>query len=360
MGQSFAFRAALSTIGGCRSRRLVVPAGVMMLSCMMMGCGRAEGRMFPVMDPSVVWPPPPEPARIRLVGMLSGSADLHAARSGLEDFKAALRGPRPPIRFSSPNMVAIGSGGLIAVSDTGLSAVHVVDLVTRSHRLISGWDDERFGAPLGVAWAGQRLFVTDAERHEVIELDAGGGFRRRFGEDVLKRPVGVAYVATRRQLFVVDGGLHRIAVFDEAGSLVHTIGGRGATAGMFNFPSHICHRNGRLLVADSGNFRVQVLDLDGACLRIIGHKGDGAGDLSLPKGVAFDSDGHVYVVDAQFENVQIYDEEGRLLLAFGHEGAGPGEFSLPAGMAIDENDRIWVADAANRRLDVFDYLRVSE
>lgn len=334
--------------------------GMLLISCAMMGCARVEGRMFPAIDPPVVWPRPPERARIRLVGTLSGSADLHAARSGMEAFKAALRGPRPPISFSSPNMVAIGPGGLIAVSDTGLGAVHVVDPVTRTHRLISGWDDQRFGTPLGVTWAGRRLFVTDAERHEVIELDAGGAFRRRFGEDVLKRPVGVAYVASRRQLYVVDGGSHRIAVFDEAGGLVRTIGQRGATAGLFNFPSYVCHRDGRLLVADSGNFRVQVLDLDGACLRIIGRKGDGAGDLSLPKGVAFDSDGHVYVVDAQFENIQIYDGEGRLLLAFGQEGAGLGEFSLPAGMAIDENDRIWVADAANRRLGVFDYLRVTE
>ena len=316
--------------------------------------------MFPVIDPPVVWPGPPERARIRLVGALSGSEDLHAARSGIEVFKAALRGPRPPISFSSPNMVAIGPGGLIAVSDTGLSAVHIVDPTARTHRLISGWDDQRFGIPLGVTWVGRRLFVTDAERHEVIVLNAEGGFRRRFGEDVLKRPVGVAYVAPRRQLYVVDGGSHRIAVFDEAGSPVRTLGGRGATGGAFNFPSHICYHDGKLLVADSGNFRVQVLDLDGACLRIIGRKGDGAGDLSLPKGVAFDSDGHVYVVDAQFENVQIYDGEGRLLLAFGREGAGLGEFSLPAGIAIDENDRIWVADAANRRLDVFDYLRIRE
>lgn len=316
--------------------------------------------MFPAIDPPVVWPRPPERARIRLVGTLSGSADLYAARSGMEAFKAALRGPRPPINFSSPNMVAIGPGGLIAVSDTGLGAVHIVDPVMRTHRLISGWGDQRFGTPLGVTWVGQRLFVTDAERHEVIELDTQGVFRRRFGEDVLKRPVGVAYVASRRQLFVVDGGSHRIVVFDEAGGLVRTIGERGSAAGLFNFPSYICHRDGRLLVADSGNFRVQLLDLDGACLQVIGRKGDGAGDLSLPKGVAFDSEGHVYVVDAQFENIQIYDGEGRLLLAFGQEGAGLGEFSLPAGMAIDENDRIWVADSANRRLSVFDYLRVTE
>ena len=92
---------------------------------------------------------------------------------------------------------------------------------------------------------------------------------------------------------------------------------------------------------------------------VIGQKGDGAGDFSLPKGVAFDGEGHIYVVDAQFENVQVFDTSGRLLLAFGEEGNGRGAFSLPAGVAIDEGDRVWVADSGNRRVCVFDYVRAS-
>jgi len=343
-----------------RYRGAVVLTGVLALPGLLSGCGHPQGRLFDPIDPPVVWPRPPETARIRLVGTLSGSEDLHAARSGMEAFKAAMRGPRPPIKFSSPNMVAIGPAGLLAVSDTGLAAVHILDLSRREHRLVSGWQGGAFAIPLGVAWVGRRLFVTDAERHEVIELDDQGRFHRRFGEKALVRPVGIAYVAARDQLYVVDGGAHHIVVFDPAGTQVRTIGRRGTAPGMFNFPSYICNRGERLLVADSGSFRVEMLDLDGKCLRVIGQMGDGAGDLSLPKGVAFDGDGHVYVVDAHFENVQIYDGSGRLLLAFGHEGGGPGEFSLPAGLAIDENNRIWVADAHNRRLDVFDYLRGSE
>ncbi len=339
------------------------------------GCATPRGVLFPPLDQPRVWPSPPDPARITLLGVISSSDDLAAARSGFEAVKVAFRGPRPPIRFTGPHALAIRGRDLVAVADGAGGAVHLIDLGERTHRIVTGWqgsssaeqrgslhsEEERFGAPVGVAWVGDRLFVTDAERHEVIELDDTGRFKGRFGRDALTRPVGIAYVPQRDQLYVVDGGAHCIKVFDPSGSIVKTLGRRGTAPGAFNYPSHIavwhCSvavANERLVVADSGNFRIQLLDLDGICLKTIGQKGDGAGDFALPKGVAFDREGNVYVVDAQFENVQVFDPQGRLLLAIGEEGREPGQFWLPAGVAIDQVDRIWVADSGNRRLQVFE------
>ncbi len=343
-------------IGG-RVCGLWLLSGLCVLTGGVPGCGRPAGPLFEVVSPPVVWPRGPDQPRIRWVGSLSGSGDLRAARSGVEVFKAALRGPRPPILFSRPHGVALGPGGLLAVADG--SAVHVLDLTSRRHVRVAGWSEERWGMPLCVSWVGGDLFVTDARRHEVVVLDSAGQYLRRFGGETLVRPVGLAYVPSRRQVYVVDGGAHCIRVFDVSGSAVETIGERGTAAGAFNYPSHIAHRDGRLAVSDSGNFRVQLLDLSGACVGVIGQKGDGAGDFSLPKGVAFDGEGHVYVVDAHFENVQVFDTSGRLLLAFGEEGNGRGAFSLPAGVAIDEGNRVWVADSGNRRVCVFDYVRAS-
>ena len=322
------------------------------------GCATLPGRVFEPTDSPMVWPPAPERPRIQWVGKLTGSDDLRAGRSGREAFLAALRGPRPPIKLSAPHSVARRGDHVLAVADTGLAAVSIMDLKARTHRMISGGPGVRFESPIGVAWAGSRLFVTDAARHEVFELGPDGTFRRRFGAEELVRPVGIAYVGVRDRLYVVDGGAHCIVVFDLGGDVVTRLGQNGTEPGQFNYPSHICWDGGqRLLVADSANFRVQLLDLDGKPLGAFGQKGDGAGDFAMPKGVAFDSEGHVYVVDAQFENVQIFDQHGQLLLAFGQEGGGPGEFSLPAGLTIDQQDRIWVADSANHRVQVFDYLR---
>lgn len=343
-------------------RRMLVLVSCLTVDGLIVGCAaRPAGTLLEPVDPPIVWPRAPEPARIRFVGMLSDSRDLSAGQSSREVFGELLRGPRPPIQFSSPHSIAISETGLLAVADVGNGAVHVVDLERRTHRMVSGWGSQRFGTPIGVAWAGARLFVTDAERHEVVELDQDGQYRQQFGQETLARPVGIAYVAKTNHLYVVDGGAHNVAVFDAAGNEISRIGRPGTEPGEFHFPTHIgWDGDERVLVADSGNFRVQVLDLSGNCLRVIGQKGDAAGDFSLPKGVAFDGDGHIYVVDTHFENVQIFDSEGRLLLAVGREGGGAAEFWLPAGLAIDQQDRIWVADAGNRRLQVFSYLRNTE
>lgn len=323
------------------------------------GCARPAGELFPQTSPPRVWPPAPDTPRIRFLGALSGSDDLNAARSGSEAFASLLRGPLPPIRFSTPNAIAVSGSSLLAIADGGAAAVHIVDLTTREHTLVSGFGEERFETPVGVTWAGDRLFVTDARRHEVVELQATGEFVRRFGGTELTRPVGIAFVGTSGMLYVVDGGAHRIAVFDLGGVLRKTIGHRGENPGEFNYPSHLSVRGERMVVADSGNFRVQVLDLDGNTIRTIGKKGNGAGDFALPKGVAIDGAGRIFVVDAQFENVQVFDDAGRLLMAFGREGQSPGDFWLPAGLTIDAQDRIWVADSGNRRIQIFSQVRTS-
>ena len=342
---------------GARRRRGALLGAALLVGFVSVGCSRPKGELFEPYASPRVWPAAPDAARIRYVGQIGGSDDLNAGRSAREGLLAALRGPRPPIRFSAPCAVATGPGELVAVADTG--SVHVLDLAGRTHVAIFGDGEVPLGSPVGVAWAGRRLFVSDARRHEVLEFDAGGGFVRSFGAGDLSRPVGIAYVAAREALYVVDGGAHRVAVFSLRGELVRTFGGPGGGPGEFNFPTHVGCSGQRLLIADSGNFRVQLMDLEGRCLRSIGKKGNGAGDFSLPKGVAFDADGHLYVVDAHFENVQLFDQEGRLLMAFGEEGREAGAFWLPAGVAIDARDRIWVADAGNRRLQVFQYIRTA-
>jgi DNA-binding beta-propeller fold protein YncE len=90
---------------------------------------------------------------------------------------------------------------------------------------------------------------------------------------------------------------------------------------------------------------------------MFGKHGNGSGDFSKPRGIAVDSDGHVYVADALFDAVQIFDKDGRLLLAFGKTGRRNGHMILPAGLFIDEKDKIYVADSYNKRVQIFQYLK---
>jgi len=339
--------------------RIVSRLAVVTCAMSIVGCARPAGNLFPAIEPALVWPGPPEEARIRLIGVIQDSRDLQAAVTGGEAFMAAVRGKRPPITFTGPHGIAYAPPGRVAVADSGAGAVHIINLDRREHRVAFGFEGEYFGEPVGVAWVGDRLFVSDAKRNEIIVLDTEGRWTAHFGHDGLDRPVGIAYAASIDRLYVANGNQHNVVVFNRDGAFVETIGQRGTEPGSFNWPSHLCVRGDKLYVTDAGNFRVQVLDLHGAPLATIGRRGNAAGDLALPKGVAVDSEGHIYVVDARFENVQIFDSQGHLLLAFGQEGAEPGGFSLPAGIAIDASDRIWITDGGNRRVQVFEYLRAS-
>jgi DNA-binding beta-propeller fold protein YncE len=78
------------------------------------------------------------------------------------------------------------------------------------------------------------------------------------------------------------------------------------------------------------------------------------------KGIAVDSDGHVYVTDAEFSNVQVFDAEGRTLAVFGTRGTEPGQFSLITGICIDKQNHIFVADQWHARVQVFRYFTDEE
>jgi DNA-binding beta-propeller fold protein YncE len=177
--------------------------------------------------------------------------------------------------------------------------------------------------------------------------------------DEFYSPAGLAIDRASGRLYVADAGRHKIRVYESAtGQFLFEFGQRGVALGEFNYPTHLFMRKGALYVSDTMNFRVQVFTPDGKPVSQLGQIGAQLGQLARPKGVAVDSDGHVYVVDAAFGNFQVFEGQGehQLLLFVGQTGGEPGQFMLPAGVYIDEQDRIYVADQYNRRVQVFQYL----
>jgi len=100
-----------------------------------------------------------------------------------------------------------------------------------------------------------------------------------------------------------------------------------------------------------------IFDRRGRFLRAFGSHGTRPGNFVRPKGIAVDSEGHVYVVDAEFNNFQVFTPEGQPLLAVGSLGFGPGQFTLIAGIFIDSQDRIYTTEQEGGRVQIFQYLR---
>jgi DNA-binding beta-propeller fold protein YncE len=321
------------------------------------GCQSTTGPIFPAVEPPMIWPPPPDRARIRYIGELTGEESLRVKPSGWAAVGAVLAGPRAQVGFTTPVAVAV-AGERVFVADTGLGVVHRLDLAARTYRTLRGNEADPLQVPIDVAvLGGDTLAVVDRGRAAVELFDLDGDWRdtRRWAD--VTGPVSVAWDARRDTAWLVDAATHRCLRWRLGATPEAALGGRGGAPGAFNFPTAVAvDPLAGLVVADAMNFRVQVFGPGGELRAVFGQKGDAAGDFARPRDVAVDSEGHIYVLDNQFENVQIFSPEGQLLLAFGRGGSGRGEFSLPAGISIDEQDRIWVADSYNRRVQVFQYL----
>jgi DNA-binding beta-propeller fold protein YncE len=263
----------------------------------------------------------------------------------------------------SPYSIATDSRGRIIVTDPGARGVHIFDFAQQKYKFLSRRDTNRDPLlnPQCVAVDTQdNLYVTDSESGKVFVFDSNGKFRRTIGslkggEGYFKRPTGIAVDSAAQRIYVTDTLRDSIFVMDMQGSVLQVIGKQGTGDGEFNFPTELRLNGSDLVVVDAMNFRVQVMDHSGTFRYAIGKIGDGPGWMFRPKGIGFDSEGHLYVVDGQLGMVQVFDEEGRLLYYFGQRGIGAGEFQLPTGLQIDNHDRIYVVDSFNRRVQVFHY-----
>lgn len=264
-----------------------------------------------------------------------------------------------------PYSVVTDSHGRVIVSDPGALGVHVFDFAQQKYKFLSrGEGHDELLAPQCVAVDRQdNIYVTDSESGKIFVWDAGGKFRRvigslKGGEGFFKRPTGIAVDSDSQRIFVTDTLRNKIYVMDMLGSVLRTIGNTGTGNGEFNFPTELRLDGQDLIVVDAMNFRIQVLDRSGSFKYAIGHLGDSRGDFFRPKGVAVDSEAHIYVVEGLNADVQVFDNQSRLLYYFGQQGSGPGQFQLPAGLFIDHDDRIFVADSYNRRIQVFHYFGI--
>jgi len=325
------------------------------------GCVPRLKPIFEEIDPSLVWPSPPQMPRVRYVGQLATEADLKAPRSLWKAIGELVVGAEPVGELYGPrSVVCTPDGERVWIADPGGRCLHVFDLVRRTYLKIDDVGGAKLLSPVGVCQGPPgSLYVCDSEAvaiHRVSDATGTTMESLRLPEEII-RPTAVSYAPVHDELFVVDVGGHDVKVLSRDGGLKRILGARGTGPGRFNYPTGVTGDGELLWIVDSGNHRVQAVTKEGKPGASFGHAGDAPGDLALPKGIALDSDGHLYIVDARFENVQVFDREGRLLLVFGDEGAGPAEFWLPSGIFIDHEDRIWICDGYNRRVQVFQYLK---
>jgi DNA-binding beta-propeller fold protein YncE len=346
------------------------------------GCAATPDRGDEDKNLQLVWPAPPETARIRFVGEISKASDVGRERAASNRLTEKLLGIKSEEAhlLAKPYGVHADRRGRVYVADSATGKVLVFDGEAKAVTVLGDDGLGRLGKAMGVASdAAGRVYVTDAGAHRVVVFGPDGDFVTALGgEGVLAKPVGIALDEQRGRVYVADSYGHQLVAFDREGDVVFVLGRKGVPGeiaagshdhawnrssknGEFRFPTNVStDREGKIYVMDTMNFRVQIFSPEGEFLSTFGQLGDGFGQFARPKGIAVDTEGHIYVSDAIFHNIQIFNQEGQLLLFFGRLGTRKGEFYLPAGIFVDESNRIYVVDQYNHRIQVFQYLKQTD
>jgi sugar lactone lactonase YvrE len=333
-------------------RRLwaVLLTGALAASAGLSCAGGRTGRLAP--ETLIIFPPPPDTARIQFLTRYSSAEDLGRRTS----FWRSLVGEREDERaagIKKPYGVAIHAG-VIYVCDTSLPGVDVIDLERRTIENFMPRGDGQLQTPINcyVDPETGRLYITDTGRRQVVIFDSTLTYVDALeGNDAVQPTDIFAYDG---RLWVTDHAGRQIRVYDKYTLEFVTAFPNSQAAGeeMLRQPTNLWIADDRVYVSDFGDFRVKMFTTDGTYLGAVGSYGRRFGQFARPKGIAVDRDGRLFVVDAAFENVQIFNPDGELLMFFGGPYQGPGNMWLPAKVIIDYDNLDYFEDLVDPRFDL--------
>ena len=152
-------------------------------------------------------------------------------------------------------------------------------------------------------------------------------------------------------IYIVDSGNNRIAIFDNDGESISTISKNGKNINELSNPVGIDVDENNIYVADKDNHRIQIFNKGGAVKKNIILKQKGK--LVRPIDVVFNKDLNLfYITGNNNHKVMAYDYSGKPLHQWGGEGTNRGEFRYPATITLFKNN-VYVVDVLNSRVQIF-------
>ena len=329
----------------------------------------------------LVWPTPPNIGRVRYTNYYAGMpldytpvSEQPKKKSGWMDRLAGVQDPnnkshfKPvPFQLLAPYGMAVNSKGDLYVADQRLGGIFIFNTETKETKIIGNAHDATFGLINGVAIDDDdRLFVSDGKLRRVLVFDKTNKVVDQI-KDGLIDPVGIAIDTENRQLYVVDTQADQVVVYDAdtlrekrrigTGGKKHELN----TPGDFSLPTFVAvDKDGNVYVADTMNWRVEIFDADGSFISQFGKHCDGPGCFAHPKGVAVDSDGHIWVADPMLDLLQAFNREGQLLGIVGGHGNLLGQFSELSAVYIDKKSPIFTSEQYPGRVQAFHYITDAE
>ncbi len=280
---------------------------------------------------SVIYPSPPDTARIQYLTTISGSSDVTGNQSAFSKFVLGESSSKP---IGKPYGIAV-SGGKMYICDPGLSGLEIIDLTKNTFDYFTPGGKGQFQFPLNcfIDEDGS-LYVADGGRLQIIVFDKNLEYVASFGSGEKFKPTDV--FVYKDKIWVPDMNNNKVNVYGkDTHELLYSFPDTTKnTPGYLYMPTNLYVTDDKVYVSDIGGFDIKVFSLDGKYLKSIGSQGDKIGQFARPKGIAVDDDLNIFVVDAGFENVQIFDKDGNIRMFFGGPYKGRGDMWLPAKVTI--------------------------
>jgi tripartite motif-containing protein 71 len=324
--------------------------------------------------------------------------------------------------FDGPSSIVVDGSGHVYVSEFGNNRVQEFDSSGNFIRMwgwgvddgsnafqictsgcqagIAGSGDGQLASPRAgsLAMRGTDILVPDSGNNRVNEYSSTGSFVSTWGWGVddgsaalqtctsgcqagiagsgdgqLSTPRGVG-VDGSGNVYVSNGGTHRIQKFDNALAFVTKWGSIGPAENQLNAPRALAvDSSANVYVVESTNNRVQEFNSSGGFVRMwgwgvddgstafqvctstcqAGISGSGDGEFAQPNGVAVKPDGtSVYVADSTNGRVQKFDGSANFVGKWGGDLAD-GQLKSPFGIAVEGSGTNYVTDSRNQRIQKF-------
>ncbi len=199
----------------------------------------------------------------------------------------------PEGTFITPTGIDVAEDGTVAVVDRDNHRLQLFDAEGNYLKSIGepGTGSGQLFDPRDVAFAPDRILVTDTSTGRIVLFDRDGGPMDEW--HTVTQPWGIAYGSSAKA-YVTSRDAGEIAVLNMNGDPIETIGRSGSRSGEFLRPQGVdVAADGSIAVADTGNVRVQMLTSSGRHLATIDPRELINRNAGAPEDVVLDERGNV-------------------------------------------------------------------
>lgn len=167
-----------------------------------------------------------------------------------------------------------------------------------------------------------KIYIVDRDAHRINVVNSAreiefyfGGLGKETGQ--LCHPSGIALNEKTGEMIVADAGNSRIQIFSGEGKYINSFGEHiKQIEGGWQFVGTFAQMSGvsidsenRIYVSDGGLDHVQIFDINGNHLGFLGRTGERAGRLRVPAGIFISSNGKLFVTSTTGSEVKEYSIE---------------------------------------------------